>query len=418
VEIQELPQMNIHTAMRQWPAEGLTRVPYWVYSDRDLYDDEMARVFRGNTWHFLCLEAELPKPNTFRTSHVGDMPVVVTRDKDGAIHAFENRCAHRGSLLCLKERGEAREIVCCYHNWTYDLEGTLTGIAFRRGIAGKGGMQPDAKPEAHAPRKLKVEVFAGLVFGTLGKETPPFETYLGPEIAQRIRRVMRAPVKVLGGYSQILQSNWKLYMENVKDSYHASLLHMFFTTFRLNRLSQKGGLVVSEHGGNHISYSMTTDVAGKEYEQARMRTAHDDYSLEAPELLKSVDEFGDGIGLQILTVFPGFVLQQISNCLAVRQVLPKGPSAMELHWTYLGFADDTDEMRRRRLKQSNLVGPAGYVSMEDGCVGGFVQRGVAAAGGALSVVNMGGEGAESQDTRATEASVRGFWKAYRRYMGQ
>jgi hypothetical protein len=90
---------------------------------------------------------------------------------------------------------------------------------------------------------------------------------------------------------------------------------------------------------------------------------------------------------------------------------------MELHWTYFGFDDDTAEMRERRLRQSNLVGPAGYVSMEDGCVGGFVQRGAAAAAEELSVVNMGGAGAESQDTRATEASVRGFWKAYRRYMG-
>ena len=43
---------------------------------------------------------------------------------------------------------------------------------------------------------------------------------------------MRAPVKLLGGYSQMLPNNWKLYMENVKDSYHASLLHTFFTTFR------------------------------------------------------------------------------------------------------------------------------------------------------------------------------------------
>jgi hypothetical protein len=90
---------------------------------------------------------------------------------------------------------------------------------------------------------------------------------------------------------------------------------------------------------------------------------------------------------------------------------------MELHWTYFGFVGDTPEMLRRRLKQSNLVGPAGYVSMEDGCVGGFVQRGAAAAGDELSVVNMGGEGTQSEETRATEASVRGFWKAYRRYMG-
>ncbi len=120
---------------------------------------------------------------------------------------------------------------------------------------------------------------------------------------------------------------------------------------------------------------------------------------------------------QILTIFPNFVLQQIQNCLAVRQILPKGLHAMELHWTYIGFADDSAEMHRRRLKQSNLVGPAGFVSMEDGCVGGFVQRGAAAAPDALSVVNMGGDTAESQDTRATEASVRGFWKAWRRHMG-
>ena len=93
---------------------------------------------------------------------------------------------------------------------------------------------------------------------------------------------MRAPVRVLGGYSQMLQSNWKLYMENVKDSYHASLLHTFFTTFRLNRLSQKGGLVISETGGNHISYSLAADTGGKEYEQAGMRAAQEGFGLEAP----------------------------------------------------------------------------------------------------------------------------------------
>jgi hypothetical protein len=90
---------------------------------------------------------------------------------------------------------------------------------------------------------------------------------------------------------------------------------------------------------------------------------------------------------------------------------------MDLHWTYLGFADDTPDLRALRLKQANLVGPAGYVSMEDGAVGGFVQRGIAAADAELSVVEMGGASAASQETRTTEASVRGFWKAYRAHMG-
>jgi anthranilate 1,2-dioxygenase large subunit/terephthalate 1,2-dioxygenase oxygenase component alpha subunit len=207
-------------------------------------------------------------------------------------------------------------------------------------------------------------------------------------------------------------------VENVKDTYHASLLHTFFGTFRITRLTQGGGILVSPDGAHHASYTIdrADDARSAAYREQGIRSENQNYRLADPSLLDAVDEFGDGIQLQILTVFPNFVLQQIHNSLAVRQVLPRGPGAMELHWTYLGFADDGPDMQRRRMKQSNLVGPAGYVSMEDGCVGGFVQRGVAAAGDELSVVNMGGEGAESQETRATEASVRGFWKAYRRYM--
>src|SRR5499427_7854432 len=409
--------MTVHTGVRQWPGEGLTRVPYWSYSDQDLYAQEQERIFRGNTWSFLCLEAELPRPNTFRTSNLGDMPVVVTRDADGKLHAFENRCAHRGALLCLHQRGERKEFACVYHNWTYDLAGNLTGVAFRRGIAGKGGMPPDATPERHAPRQLRLEALAGLVFGTLGTDTPPLETYLGPDITRGIRRVMRGPVRLMGGYSQALPSNWKLYMENTRDSYHASLLHMFFTTFRLNRLSQKGGLLVSESGGNHVSYSMRQDVASQEYEQAGMRTAQDGYRLEAPQLLENVDEFGDGIGLQILTVFPGFLLQQIRNSLAVRRIVPRGLDQTELVWTCFGFTSDDDALAELRLRQANLIGPAGFISMEDGAAAGFVQRGVAGAADGESLVEMGGSGTASEESRVSEAAVRGFWKDYRRHMG-
>src|SRR3982075_1477373 len=400
----------------QWPAEGLTRVPYWVYSDRGIYEEEQARIFRGPVWSFLCLEAELPGPNSYRRSNLGAMPVVVTRDKDGALHAFENRCAHRGSLLVLNESGEARDIICVYHNWSYDLSGSLTGVAFRKGLGGKGGMPADCRPETQGPRKLRIATLCGLVFGTLAADAPVLEHYLGPEIVTRIRRVMRAPVKLLGSYSQTLPSNWKLYMENVKDSYHASLLHTFFTTFRLNRLSQKGGIVVSASGGHHVSYSLAADTGGKEYEQAGMRAAQEGFGLEAPQLLESVDEFGDGIGLQILSVFPAFVLQQIRNSLAVRRVVPRGLERTELVWTCFGYADDDDAMTELRLRQANLIGPSGFISMEDGAATGFVQRGIRGADDEESVVEIGGSGTSSEESRVSEAAVRGFWKAYRRHM--
>jgi anthranilate 1,2-dioxygenase large subunit len=402
----------------EWP-EGLTRIPYWLFQRQDVYDREQASLFRGPFWSYLCLEAEVPAPGDYRTTFVGDTPVIVSRDLDGELYAFENRCAHRGALLALDDRGKARDFTCVYHAWSYNLQGDLTGVAFKDGVKGKGGMPPTFCMEEHGPRKLRVEVLHGLVFGSFSEDVADLDDYLGEEISGRIERVLggRTPV-ILGRFSQKLPNNWKLYVENVKDSYHASILHLFFTTFGINRLSQRGAIIVDESGGHHVSYSAIERNTERDaaYSEQKIRS-ESEYQLADPTLLNGFSEVGDDITLQILSVFPGFVLQQIQNSVAVRQILPRGTTGTELNWTYLGFEEDSAEQRRIRLKQSNLVGPAGYISMEDGCVGGFVQRGVAGAAEEYAVLEMGGDSAESSESRVTEASIRGFWKAYRAGMG-
>lgn len=402
-----------------WKSADLTRIPFSLYSDADLPEQEQERIFRGSTWNFLCLDAELPDEGSYRTTFCGTTPVVVVRDGDGEIYAFENRCAHRGALIALEKSGKADNFQCVYHAWSYNRQGDLTGVAFEKGVKGQGGMPPGFCKEEHGPRKLRIAVFAGLVFGSFSEDVPSIEDYLGEEICQRIERVMHKPVEVIGRFTQALPNNWKLYVENVKDSYHASLLHLFFTTFELNRLSQKGGVIVDASGGHHVSFSTIDASAEKDssYQDQALRSDNDRYRLKDPSLLAGFTEYDDGVTLQILSVFPGFVLQQIQNCLAVRQVLPRGVDRTALNWTYFGYADDTPAQRTVRLKQSNLVGPAGFISMEDGAVGGFVQRGIAGARDKAAVVEMGGDHAGSSEGRATETSVRGFWKAYRHHMG-
>jgi phenylpropionate dioxygenase-like ring-hydroxylating dioxygenase large terminal subunit len=394
-------------------------VPYWVYQDQDNYVQEQRRIFEGPTWNFVCLEVDIPNKGDYRTNVVGGMPVIVVRADDGSINCFENRCAHRGSLIAFDDSGNVQNnFKCIYHAWSYDLAGNLKGIAFERGINGLGGISKDFDRATFSPRKLRTTTLCGLVFATLSPETRPIEEYLGSDVLGRVKRVLNRPIKVMGRFTQTLPNNWKLYMENVKDTYHASLLHLFFATFRITRLTQGGGVLVSPDGAHHASYTIgSTDVAGAEaFREKDLRSERDDFKLADPSLLDPVLEFGDAIQLQILSIFPSLVLQQVYNCLAVRQTVPRGVDKMDLVWTYFGFTDDPPEMTRRRLKQQNLIGPAGYVSMEDGCVGGFVQRGIAAAPDEISVVEMGGRTAESQATRATEAAVRGFWKAYRRHM--
>jgi anthranilate 1,2-dioxygenase large subunit len=402
----------------EWKADRLSRVPFWLFQREDVYVREQKRLFRGPVWNYLCLEVEIPEIGDYVATYAGDTPVVVTRGHDGQIYAFENRCSHRGSLLALKDRDNVKSFTCVYHAWTYNLEGDLTGVAFKDGIGGKGGMAPTFCMEAHAPNKLRLTALHGLIFGSFSNDVPAIEEYLGDEVLTRIERVLsgRKPV-VIGRFTQMLPSNWKLYFENVKDSYHASILHLFFTTFGVNRLSQRGALIVSPSGANHVSYSAIDPGAARDtnYSSQGIRS-ESKFGLADSSFLEGVDEFGDGVTLQILSVFPGFVLQQIQNAIAVRQILPRGTSRTELNWTYLGFADDTPALRLMRLRQGNLVGPAGYVSMEDGCIGGFVQRGIAGVPDHESVLEMGGEDAQSSESRVTEASIRGFWKAYRREM--
>jgi len=400
-----------------FPSNALSEVPFRVYTDPEQYRLEQERIFKGPTWSYLCLAAEIPDPGDWVATTIGEVAVIVARGPDGAINAFVNRCAHRGNLLCLTENGHGREITCIYHGWTYDLAGRLTGVAFERGIKRQGGMPPEFRKEEHHLQRLRVGEVSGLVFGTFSDEVEDVETYLGPLVVSGIRRVLNRPATIIGRSTQILPNNWKLYAENVKDTYHASILHAFLTTFRINRLSQPGSINIDDSGGNHFSQAkMDYAAEDAEYKAAQLRS-DTDMKLADNSIIDPIDEYGDQVSVQILTVFPNMVLQQIRNTIAVRVLRPRGVDKSELDWVHLGFADDDEDMTERRLRHGNLVGPAGYIALEDGCVGGFVQRALQYNDDDAGIVMMGGHDAQSQTFRASEAAIRGFWKKYRALMG-
>src|SRR5476649_1038269 len=108
-----------------WPEDSVARVPYWVYQDPANYTRELGRLFEGNTWNYVCLEADIPNKGDYRTNFVGALPVIVVRDADGSINCFENRCAHRGALIALDDAGTVENnFKCIYHVWSYDLLAT------------------------------------------------------------------------------------------------------------------------------------------------------------------------------------------------------------------------------------------------------------------------------------------------------
>ena len=110
------------------------------------------------------------------------------------------------------------------------------------------------------------------------------------------------------------------------------------------------------------------------------------------------------------------MVQQIHNTLVARQLLTKGPDNFELIFHFFGYEDDTPEMRALRIKQANLVGPAGYISMEDTEATEMVQRGTKRDPDACSVIEMSRDKPDQEDTLITESLIRKFWQGYQKLM--
>ena len=309
---------------------------------------------------------------------------------------------------------------CVYHAWSFTLEGDLSHAAFSQGLRGEGGLPPDFDKAEHGLRKLRVESLCGLVFASFVEDIEPLESWLG-DVAQGIRRVLNRPIKGLGYDTQRIHANWKTYHENPRDSFHANILHTFYGTFGLSKQSQESAMILDRNGRHVYFYTkMGTDRDDATYKQTAsgLRSVKSDFSLRDRQLLEWKDEFGDGINIQILSLYPSFVLHQISNNLATRQLVTYSPTLCDLHWTYFGFADDTPEMTDKRLFQQNLVGSAGLVSMEDASVCEMIRRALGDQPEGASFMQMGGKDLQSGGTsKLSERALRNFWNTYRGQMG-
>lgn len=400
---------------QRWHEMGTARVPYHVYTDPQIYAREQERIFRGRSWNYVGLAAEIPNPGDFKRTAIGDKPVVVTRDAEGRANVVENRCAHRGVQFCQKPSGHTNEFMCPYHQWTYNLKGDLIGVPFRRGVKKQGGMPADFDVKQHGLRTLKVHERHGVIFASFTEDVEPFEEYLGASMLQLFDRVFDGRALTVLGYSrQLIPANWKLMFENIKDPYHASLLHVFLVTFGLFR-ADNPSKVRMDRTGRHGALISERGEQKKSADVAEMASFKEQLKLADPKLLEPVREFAE-YTVVMLTLWPNLIIQQQSNTLATRQLIARGPGEFELYWTFFGYAGDSEAMTQKRLRQANLMGPAGLVSIDDSEVMKFTQDGVSPYDGEAGVMEMGGRDWKDEDHIVTESVIRAFYDYYRKVM--
>ncbi|MDQ6949877.1 MAG: Rieske 2Fe-2S domain-containing protein [Actinomycetota bacterium] len=405
----------------QWAANDTWHVPYQVFTDPALFQLEQDRIFRGPTWNYVGLEAEVPEPGDFQSSWLGTTPVVVVRDRQGSIRVLVNRCAHKGATVVRDGRGNASVFRCLYHDWSYALDGRLKGVPFQKGVNGLPGYEePDCLRDA-AMQSLQVGTLNGVIFASFRDDVPPLSDYLGVTLRHFTRVFDGRPLEILGYLTERIRANWKLYFENTKDPYHAGLMHHFHSTFGLLRPNMRGEVTVASSGAAVVvSHAGSDSDPGQAHRRGDITTNGNSRALQAPELLDFEWEYGDRITNAIHTIFPSVVTHQIGNSIATRRIVPLSVDSFELHWTFVGYRDDDTARRQRRIRQANLVGPSGFISLEDVEALEVLQRAIADGSGHRSITAMGGTTVEvdtSVEGLINENAVRALWCRWRQLMG-
>jgi anthranilate 1,2-dioxygenase large subunit len=400
-----------------WPEDPIA-IPDWVYTDQRIHTLEQERIFQGRTWNYVGLDCEIPEPGCWVRSFVGGLPVVLARAEDGSVHVFENRCAHRGAEFCRAWKGQDTRLACPYHQWAYDLTGELVSVPLRRGLRGVGGLPADFDMAAHSLRKLHVTTRNGTIFASFSDDVEPLEDYLGPDMLAEFDTVFDGrKLMLLGHHRNSLSGNWKLYQENLKDPYHATLLHTYLTTFGLFVAGNRTAIIGDAKGRHHALLNARPQGRPENDEaKADIASFKASMTLADPRVIEFRREHASKWSSAAMTIWPNLALIRQTNILSIRQIVPVAPDKFLLIWTSVGYAEDSPDMTAHRLRQNNIFGPGGFLGIDDHEAIKFVQDGLARSMTRDQVVPLGTDD-ETPEVLVTDRAIREMYRNWRSEMG-
>ncbi len=215
------------------PLEGWS-LPAWTYRDPEFFALERDRVF-APAWQVVCHVSDVPGPGDWHTLDTLGESVIVVRGKDRVLRAFTNVCRHRGSRVVDGASGCAKKLVCPYHAWTYDLDGTLAGVP-------DSASYPGLDKRRHGLAPVSMEVWRGFIFVRLKDGNPSSPVYGGgvaagdgggPSVASMMApyEAMIEPyrfeeLQALGRVTLRQRAvNWKNVGDNYSDGLHIPVAH-------------------------------------------------------------------------------------------------------------------------------------------------------------------------------------------------
>ena len=204
------------SASNDWDRTGL---PGWTYHNEALLELEMSELFSTH-WQIAGHISDVPKPGDYLTFDMGNERALIVRGQDNVLRAFHNLCRHRGSRVVANEKGTCKNaLVCPFHGWVYNLDGTLRGPAQPRSY-------PTLDKNKFGLKPIEIEVWMGFIFlrfkpgpqGTVAEYLKPYEAEFAMHKCEKM-------LPAAGPFSGIVPVNWKSVRDVDNEGYHVAMAH-------------------------------------------------------------------------------------------------------------------------------------------------------------------------------------------------
>jgi Rieske 2Fe-2S family protein len=232
--------------------QGARTMPGRYYTSAEVLREEQEKIWRRQ-WISVGRTAELASPGDYRTVLIGGESLIVLRDQPGKLRAFFNICRHRGTRLCMSERGRLSETIQCpYHAWTYALDGRLIGAPHMHEVE---GFQKADYPLHQAA----LAEWNGFYFVNLDREPQVFTKVFAP-LGDRFDRFNLPALVTVRRIVYDVRANWKLIMQNYSECLHCPTIHPELST-KLPYTSGANDLVEGRFLGGYMDIKAPNESA-------------------------------------------------------------------------------------------------------------------------------------------------------------
>ena len=325
-----MKQETLQTLLSRYQSGFSLEQPF--YTSEEILHAEFESIW-NKQWIYAGNVAQIPKSGDYFIYKIQQNEIILIRGNHGEVHAHYNTCTHRGSAICLEQKGRAAKLVCPYHQWVFDKDGTLLNAR----------MMPDdfCKGEYNL-RSVAVETAEGLIFISLSKEPPdfsPIRESLGPFVKPYL--VAESKVACIKNYT--LRANWKLVAENFRECYHCGGAHPEYCNAVIGANLREDTTVLTEEKNKAwsekgLATKLIEVTPGTTSYAVRypLRPGIESYSTDGKKVSIPMGAHPDhDAGVVGLVNYPNFWMDSVSDYIWTMRITPINASTTDVEFCWL-----------------------------------------------------------------------------------